>query len=64
MKLVIFDMDGTLLAEANAREPVRPIAGAADLLAVLPAQGWLPALATGAWERAAPLLSGHVAAAR
>ena len=43
----------TLLAEAHARVPLRPVAGARDLLAELPTRGWFPALATGAWERAA-----------
>lgn len=42
-----------LLADAHACEPLTPIAGAARLLAVLPAHGWIPALATGAWNRAA-----------
>jgi phosphoglycolate phosphatase-like HAD superfamily hydrolase len=42
-----------LLTDAHAREPLRPVSGAADLLAALPGHGWLPALATGAWRRAA-----------
>ena len=43
----------TLLADAHAREPITPIAGAARMLLALPAHGWMPALATGAWSRAA-----------
>jgi len=43
----------TLLADAHARVPLAPIAGAAALLAALPEHGWMPALATGAWGRAA-----------
>lgn len=43
----------SLLADAHARVPLEPIAGAAELLAALPEHGWLPALATGAWGRAA-----------
>ena len=43
----------SLLADAHARAPLTPIAGAAELLIVLPEHGWLPALATGAWRRAA-----------
>lgn len=42
-----------LLAEAHAASPLQPIAGAAALLYALPRRGWLPALATGAWGRAA-----------
>lgn len=41
-----------LLADAHAASPLQPIAGAADLLTVLPQRGWLPALATGAWGQA------------
>ena len=43
----------TLLADAHAREPLVPVAGAATTLAVLPTRGWSVALATGAWGRAA-----------
>ena len=42
-----------LLADAHAVSPLQPIAGAANLLSVLPQRGWLPALATGAWGQAA-----------
>src|SRR6476619_4948592 len=42
-----------LLAEAHAREPIMPVVGAATLLTALPHHGWVPALATGAWSRAA-----------
>jgi len=43
----------TLLADAHARVPLEPIPGAAELLAALPEHEWIPALATGAWGRAA-----------
>lgn len=43
----------TLLADAHARNPLMPVAGAPELLAALPVNGWLPVLATGAWRRAA-----------
>ena len=42
-----------LLADAHARAPLKQIPGAAALLAALPEHGWIPALATGAWGRAA-----------
>lgn len=42
-----------LLADAHLRAPLRPVAGASELLHTLPTHGWLPALATGAWGRAA-----------
>jgi phosphoglycolate phosphatase-like HAD superfamily hydrolase len=41
-----------LLADAHETERLTPVAGAAELLTVLPARGWIPALATGAWGRA------------
>jgi phosphoglycolate phosphatase-like HAD superfamily hydrolase len=43
----------TLLADAHARVPLKPIAGAAELMAALPENGWMPVFATGAWGRAA-----------
>jgi phosphoglycolate phosphatase-like HAD superfamily hydrolase len=42
-----------LITDVHAQSPLKPIAGAAELLAKLPGHGWMPALATGAWRRAA-----------
>lgn len=42
-----------LLADAHAVSPLQAITGAANLLSVLPRRGWLAALATGAWGKAA-----------
>jgi len=42
-----------LLAAAHHEQPISPIRGAAELLASLPRHGWVIAMATGAWRRAA-----------
>ena len=49
----VVDRFVSLLADAHSRAPLEQIAGAAGLLTVLPEHGWIPALATGAWRRAA-----------
>lgn len=47
------DLFVRLLEQAHSKQPIRAMAGANDLLAMLRERGWGIALATGAWRRAA-----------